>query len=96
MLYTPPVATTDWMAQWGLGTGSERSATTTQSRKLGQTWSFRGSKSRNKVFLPVKAINLLKPDVGDYKYNHEVRSFNGLDNTAEMLWSTIVVPAALL
>ena len=26
-----------------------RSATTTQSRKLGQTWSFRGSKSRNKV-----------------------------------------------
>jgi len=55
MLYTPPVATTDWMAQWGLGTGSERSATTTQSRKLGQTWSFRGSKSRNKVPLVAKA-----------------------------------------
>ena len=48
-LYTPPVATTDWMAQWGLRTGSGRSATPTQSRKVGQTWSFRGSKSRNKV-----------------------------------------------
>src|SRR6266702_593068 len=30
-------------------TGSGRSATTTQSRKVRQTWSFRGSKSRNKV-----------------------------------------------
>jgi hypothetical protein len=26
-----------------------RAATPTQSRKVGQTWSFRGSKSRNKV-----------------------------------------------
>ena len=48
-LYTPPVATTDWMAQWGLRTGSRRLATTTPSRKVRQTRSFRGSKSRNKV-----------------------------------------------
>ena len=48
-LYTPPVATTDWMARWGLRTGPGRSATTTQGRKVGQTRSFRGSKSRNKV-----------------------------------------------
>ncbi len=48
-LYTPPVATTDWMAQWGLRTGSGRLATTTPSRKVRQTRSFRGSKSRNKV-----------------------------------------------
>src|ERR1700722_11159646 len=30
-------------------TGSGGLATTAQSRKVGQTWSFRGSKSRNKV-----------------------------------------------
>ena len=32
-----------------LRTGSGGLATTPQSRKVGQTWSFRGSKSRNKV-----------------------------------------------
>src|SRR5579871_6570926 len=30
-------------------TGSGKWATITQSREVGQTWSFRGSKSRNKV-----------------------------------------------
>jgi hypothetical protein len=48
-LYTPPVATTDWIAQWGLRTSLGRLATTTLSRKVRQTQSFRGSKSRNKV-----------------------------------------------
>ena len=48
-LYTPPVATTDWMARWGLRTGPGGLATTPQGRKVGQTRSFRGSKSRNKV-----------------------------------------------
>src|SRR6478752_893534 len=37
------------MAQLGLRTGSGGLATTPQSRKVGQTRSFRGSKSRNKV-----------------------------------------------
>ena len=49
-LYTPPVATTDWMVQWdnrtdNLSTGNSWRAYLEDD----QTWSFRGSKSRNKV-----------------------------------------------
>ena len=49
-LYTPPVATTDWMVQWdnrtdNLATGNSWRAYLEDD----QTWSFRGSKSRNKV-----------------------------------------------
>ena len=49
-LYTPPVATTDWMVQWGNRT--DNLATGNSWREYledDQTWSFRGSKSRNKV-----------------------------------------------
>src|SRR5712672_253897 len=55
------------MAQRGFRTGLGRVATLTQGREVGQTWSFRGSKSRNKV-------SVGEPAEGSLSYYRGVRA----------------------
>ena len=69
-LYTPPVATTDWMAQWGIPTGLGMLATTTLGWEVCQTWSFRGSKSRNKVSVGEPAEGSLLSFEKVYDFGH--------------------------
>ena len=46
--HRPSLLPIEWLSE-AFGLAQERLATATQSRKVDQTWSFRGSKSRNKV-----------------------------------------------
>lgn len=46
--HRPSLLPIEWLGE-AFGLAQEGLATTPQSRKVGQTWSFRGSKSRNKV-----------------------------------------------